>query len=77
MSAKSHVSGIKFQVVSAFRGEPYYFNCRECDEPIFIEGDYYETEERRTLGYCATCRPGEPMPHWFELPALIEEEALA
>ena len=51
---------MKFQQVTVFQAKPYYFNCRSCGEPLFIEGDTAHTEKQRALGYCAACRHPQP-----------------
>jgi hypothetical protein len=34
---------------------PYWFNCRDCGESLFYEGNTRKTERRRKLGYCEYC----------------------
>lgn len=45
----------QFTKVSMFQGEAYYFNCKECGEPLFVAGDPSTTDTLRMLGICETC----------------------
>jgi len=35
--------------------EPYYFNCKDCGAPLFVEGDVAATDTLRKSGICDTC----------------------
>lgn len=50
---------MNFTVIHIAQGAPYYFNCRECGDPLLFDGDFRKTESRRALGFCEACRPAD------------------
>ena len=57
MKKKFNKPGVWFTSISPFRGEPYYFNCRDCGAPLFDNRSLARTEKLRVTGFCVACRP--------------------